>query len=165
MKWFLDELTDGVSVDETYVYDELIKLRYELVSLEPVNITGTIKYHAGEGLIDLKFHIKATVLAANTGDPVEIDEVVAVTDTISDAETVVIDNETTELDFTPYVKEHIDLLIPSYVVDESQTVPKAKGSEWKYMSEDEFMLTLEQKETVNKFANLSQLLNEKNKDE
>ena len=164
MKWLFEDLVEKISFEETVDYPELVDMRYELISLEPIKVAGEIMFQHMEGFVTLKLTIDAMILAANTAEPIRFNETIETGDVISENETIIIDVENETIDISPYVKECIDLFLPSYVVDESNTVPSTKGSEWNFLTEEQYMETLKDGPTENKFANLSQLLNEKNKD-
>lgn len=165
MKWLFEDLVDKLSFEETIEYPELVDMRYELVSLAPIKVTGEIMFQNMDGFVTLNITLDAKILAANTGEEIQFNDTIETGDVIGESETIIIDVKQKTIDITPYVKECIDLFLPSYVVDEQQTVPSTKGSEWKFISEEDYMSTFNEEQTESKFANLSQLLNEKNKDE
>ena len=164
LRWHFAELVKGpVAFEEEFDYSELIDLRFDLVSFETLQVTGTIQFDGKKGKLQMKIELAASVLAANTGEVIPFNDEIEVVETISLLTTEYVNSEAESIDLTEHVQSMIDVLIPLYIVDDNNTVPITSGQHWTIIDEDDYVSPNEVAAEQKKLSNLSELLAKKNK--
>lgn len=175
MQWSLNEIRkrETINFDEVLDLEKNLKERYpEVISLTPVHVVGTVSYEDGLYLLDYQADYTLSLPSTRSLEQVDLVNDIPVNETfvtedylkeeknlLEDENVLILERDAISLDES--VADNIILEIPLRVLtpaeEENDNLPS--GNDWEILSEEDYALKQEEKESEKKspFASLDGL--------
>ena len=144
-------------VDCQIVIDE----RYDILTIDSCHVSGNIQFDGQEGDITFTINLTATILAANTGEPVTFSDTLKITEDFNLSTDEYVDSERNRIELLPYIYSMVDVMIPLYFNDESKQLVKTSDKHWKLIDETTYFANTDKEEPKIGLANLSNVVSKK----
>jgi hypothetical protein len=163
LNWHFSEfLKDSILFAEKIDCADFVKNRYDVQAIVDCSVNGSINFDGKVGKLQMSIKIEALVLAANTGKTTSYHDAMTLEEDFTVGTIEYVAEPQKHINLIPYIYSLIDVMIPTYVVDETNELGMKNGKNWQIIDEADYVAR-KQEETSqqNELSNLSSLLSQK----